>query len=85
MAKYKLELTKTAQKDLKKLDTQILNRILPKIKSLEDEPYPNGVKKLVTGDGYRIRIGDYRIVYDVYEDLILVKIMKIGHRKDIYK
>lgn len=85
MAKYRLELTKTAQKKLKKLDTQTLNKLLPKIESLKDNPFPSGVKKLVTADGYRIRVGDYRIVYDVLEDLVLVKILKVGHRKDIYK
>lgn len=85
MAKYKLELTRTAQKNLKKLDTQTLNKLLPKIESLKDNPFPSGAKKLVSADGYRIRVGDYRVVYDIFEDLILVKILKIGHRKDIYK
>lgn len=42
-------------------------------------------KKLVTNDGYRLRVGDYRIVYDVFDDLVLVKVMKVGHRRDIYK
>lgn len=85
MGKYRLELTSTAQKNLKKIDRQILTRVLSKIKSLEEDPFPNGVKKLVSNDGYRIRVGDYRIVYDVFEDLILIKILKVGHRKDIYK
>jgi mRNA interferase RelE/StbE len=85
MANYKLELTKTAQKNLKKLDKQTLQRLITKIESLKENPFPAGVKKLITNDGYRIRVGDYRIVYDVFEDLILVKILKVGHRKDIYK
>ena len=84
MANYKLELTSTAQKNLKKLDTKTLKRLIPKIESLQENPFPVGAKKLVTRDAYRIRVGDYRIIYDVLEDLILVKILKIGHRKDIY-
>jgi len=85
MAKYKLELTSTAQKNLKKLDKQTLAKLLLKIESLRDNPFPIGVTKLVTRDAYRIRVGDYRIIYDVFQDLVLVKILKIGHRKDIYK
>lgn len=85
MANYKIELTKTAQKNLKKLDSQILKKLLVRIENLKNNPFPQGVKKLVTADGYRLRVGDYRIVYDVIEDLVLVKILKVGHRKDIYR
>ncbi len=85
MASYKLELTNTTQKNLKKLDTKTLKRLLPKIESLKENPFPVGAKKLVTRNAYRIRVGDYRVIYDLHEDLVLVKILKIGHRKDIYK
>jgi mRNA interferase RelE/StbE len=85
MENYKIELTNTAQKDAKKLDIQIYKRIFPKIKDLSSNPFPAGAKKLVTDDGYRIRIGDYRIVYDVDLATKAIIIYRIKHRGSAYK
>jgi mRNA interferase RelE/StbE len=52
---------------------------------LIDNPRPHGVKKLKGRDGYRIRVGNYRIIYEVYDDQLIIDIIAIGHRKDIYE
>ncbi|WP_414518967.1 type II toxin-antitoxin system RelE family toxin [Nostoc sp. PCC 9305] len=57
-----------------------------KIDDLATEPRPNGVKKLKGKENaYRIRIGDYRIIYDIFDDLLVVNVVEVGHRKNIYK
>ena len=53
--------------------------------SLADNPRPYGYKKLRGESGYRIRVGDYRIVYEIFDDIVTVEIIKINHRKEVYK
>lgn len=83
---YKVELTRTAEKQLKKIHKLAKDRLIKKIRTLAIEPYPDGVRKL-SGyeDVFRVRVGDYRVIYSVFEDKVLVIVLKIGHRKDIYK
>ena len=86
MAKYKVELSSTAYKALNKLPRQNLIKILEVIEKLEQDPFPHGYKKLSGQDGvYRIRVGDYRIIYELHGKILLIIVLKIGHRKDIYK
>lgn len=66
MANYTVVLTKTAQKQLDKLPNQIADSLLDTIEQLAEEPRPDGCKKLKGRSGYRIRQGDYRILYDIY-------------------
>lgn len=83
---YKVKFTKGARKMLKKLPLDIQNRIKPKIKALSVEPRPDGVKKLKGKENsYRIRVGDYRVVYEIFDDVLIVKVLEIGHHSDIYK
>ena len=83
---YKTEFSKRALKQFEKLPSNIQERIQLKIDELTIEPRPNGVKKL-QGDetSYRIRVGDYRVVYDIFDDVLMINIIKVGHRSKIYK
>lgn len=83
---YKIQFTKGATKELNKLPIDIKNRIDLKILNLTVDPRPNGVKKLKGIENtYRIRVGEYRVIYEIYDDVLLVTVVKIGHRSDIYK
>lgn len=83
---YQIELTNGATKQLNKLPSNIKERIDIKILDLAIEPRPNGVKK-IKGDenSYRIRVGDYRIIYEIYDDILLITVVRVGHRSKIYK
>ncbi len=87
MTKYRIKITSRAQKDYKKLDPQVREKISRKILGLENNPFPSQFKPL-TGTGtaqYRLRVGNYRVLYDVYDDAREVLILRLGHRKDIYR
>lgn len=83
---YQIEFSKVALKQLKRLPVNIKERIDKKILDLSIEPRPNGVKKLKnTENGYRIKVGSYRILYDIFDDILLITVVKLGHRSDVYK
>ena len=85
MSKYSIVLTKTAAKQLDALSDVIATPIINTIAKLADEPRPVGCKKLNGRDGYRIRQGDYRIIYDIFDKQLVVDVIKIAHRKDVYQ
>lgn len=83
---YTIELKPAAVRDLRKLSKGLQKRIAAKIDELADNPRPPGVEKLSgEHDYYRLRAGDYRIIYEVKEDVLLVLIIRIGHRREIYQ
>lgn len=83
---YEVVLLEKAIKQLTKLPQKDANMIAARIDKLQENPYPNGCKKLQGYDEvYRIRQGNYRILYEVFEDILIVKIIKVGNRKDIYR
>lgn len=83
---YKIRFSKPASKQFKALPVQTQQRIRDKINALENEPRPNGVVKLESAvDLYRIRVGDYRIVYTIDDNILLIVIVKVGHRQNIYR
>ncbi|MFQ4145278.1 type II toxin-antitoxin system RelE/ParE family toxin [Chlorogloeopsis sp. ULAP02] len=83
---YKVEILKGALKQLKKLSPELQERIQVKIDDLAIEPRPNGVKKLKCQENaYRIRVGDYRVIYEIFDDVLLVNVVEIGHRSKVYK
>ena len=84
MPKYTAVLSKKSQKQLDKLPNQIAEIIFEAILNLEINPKPVGNKKLKGRDGYRVRSGNYRIIYDIYDAELLIDVIAIGHRKDIY-
>ena len=86
MACYSIEIKKPAQKALLSLPAPIVKQISKLIDSLRDNPLPNGCKKLSgTDNAYRVRVGDYRIVYTIIKNRLIIEIIKIGHRKDVYR
>ena len=85
MADYQVVLTRTAQKQLDKLTDLVAGPLLEAIQSLAQNPRPSGCKKLKGRSGYRVRKGDYRIIYDVYDEVLVVEVIAIGHRRDIYE
>ena len=83
---YKIVFKKSAEKELQTLSHDVIAKMRKAILSLERNPFPNGSKKLKgRKDDYRIRVGNYRIVYQVKKEVLIVYVIKIGHRKDIYQ
>ncbi|QIR35622.1 type II toxin-antitoxin system RelE/ParE family toxin [Tolypothrix sp. PCC 7910] len=83
---YEVKFTKGARKAFMKLSPELQDRIQIKIDGLAIEPRPNRVKKLNgTDNSYRIRVGDYRIIYEIYDDVLLVNVVEMGHRRNVYK
>ncbi|MCD6012973.1 MAG: type toxin-antitoxin system RelE/ParE family toxin [Flavipsychrobacter sp.] len=84
MPRYTISISKTAQKQLDKLSDRIAAPIIDAISSLANNPRPHGCKKLKGRTGYRIRKGDFRIIYDIFDNILLIDVIAIGDRKDIY-
>ena len=84
---YKIEIHKSVIKDLEKIPVPFRKAIKKKIDNLVNDPRPEGYKKLQGLDValYRIRCGDYRIVYSIKDDILLVLVLEIGHRRNIYR
>ncbi len=85
MAKYKISIRKSAVKELGSIPKRNLQKVVKKIQSLSTDPRPQGSQKLSQKEQYRIRQGNYRIVYSVQDDELSIYIVKIGHRKEIYR
>lgn len=85
MATYSIFIKPSAVKELKKIPKKYLPKITKKIQSLAKDPRPPGCEKLSGQERYRIRQGDYRIVYSIEDDKLTVVVVKIGHRRDVYK
>lgn len=82
---YKITLKKRAIKALEKINELYYSIIKEAIYSLADEPRPTGYKKLKGRDGYRNRVANYRIIYDIFDHELLINVLDLGHRKDIYE
>jgi mRNA interferase RelE/StbE len=83
---YKIIFKKSAEKSLAVIPGKIAEKIVLKVYALKDEPRPDGVKKLSGSENlYRIRIGDYRVIYSIYDNILLIEVIRIGHRRDIYR
>ncbi len=86
MANYRIEISSSAEKSLKKIPKKDINKIIESIQILAINPYPDGCRKLAGEENaFRIRQGHYRIIYEVEGKKLLILILKIGHRKDIYR
>jgi mRNA interferase RelE/StbE len=82
---YTVQILPSAQKQLDKLPNAIATRIEDKMMELEQEPRPPGCKKLKGRDAYRIRIGDYRVIYEIQDGRLIVTVITIGHRREVYE
>ena len=85
MAGYRITIKKSAAKELEAVPRKDLRKIIMRIRSLAQNPRPHGSQKLSGQEQYRIRQGDYRIVYFIEDDEQLVDIIKIGHRREVYR
>jgi mRNA interferase RelE/StbE len=86
MATYRIEWKASALRELKNIDRQDVPRIVAAVGTLADNPFPAGVRKLQGAEHtYRIRVGDYRIVYEVYHDSVRIQIIRVRHRRDVYR
>ncbi|MHC4173266.1 MAG: type II toxin-antitoxin system RelE family toxin [Planctomycetota bacterium] len=84
MAKYRITIKKSAAKELEDIPKKDLRKIVKRIQSLTENPRPHGSQKLSGKEQYRVRQGDYRIVYSIEDKESLIDIVKIGHRREIY-
>jgi mRNA interferase RelE/StbE len=82
---YTVEILRTAQKQLAKVNRQDQVRIISAICALADDPRPVGCKKLSGRPAWRIRIGTYPVMYEINDDKLLVLVVAAGHRKEVYR
>lgn len=82
---YQVIISNKAEKTLSKLPTTVYARIIAILMELANNPRPTGCKKLKGRDAWRIRVGDYRIIYEIEDDQLIIWILDINHRKDAYK
>lgn len=85
MARYELRFKTSVAKDLRDVPKTDLRRILERIEALRDDPRPVGCEKLSAQELYRIRQGNYRILYEILDLEVIVEVVKIGHRREIYR
>jgi mRNA interferase RelE/StbE len=86
MASYRIEWKTSASRELKRLDRSIVPRIIGAVGQLAQNPFPQGCRKLQgLGNSYRIRVGDYRVIYQVAEERLIVVIVRVRHRRDAYR
>ena len=85
MAGYRVLFKKSVEKDFSIIPKKDVKRILNRIKTLEENPRPPGSEKLTGQERYRLRQGQYRIVYSIQDDELTVWVVRVGHRKDIYR
>ncbi len=85
MAKYNVTFKKSVAKDLRSIPNADITRILERIDKLSDNPRAQGCIKLTGGDKYRVRQGIYRIIYQIRDNTLVINIVKIAHRSNVYK
>jgi mRNA interferase RelE/StbE len=85
VANYKILIKPSAVKELNKIPKKDLLRIITKVEALSENPRPPGCEKLAAQNSYRIRQGSYRIIYIIEEDNLIIIVIKIAHRRDVYR
>lgn len=85
MASYKLVFKKSVAKDLRALPAADVKRLIRCIESLADNPRPQGCEKLSGQERYRVRQGMYRVIYSIEDEILTVLIVKVGHRREVYR
>jgi mRNA interferase RelE/StbE len=82
---FGIEFSAHAKRQGDKLPQAIKERIIRAVRRLGKDPFPTGVRKLAGSDYYRLRVGDYRVIYEVQKDKLIILVIRIGHRKDVYR
>lgn len=85
MKTYEIEFTKSAQKELKKLPKDISIRIAKAILKLSENPRVGKVRPMVGVKSWRLRVGDYRVIYDISDAKLTILVIRVRHRKDVYR
>ena len=83
--RYRVILPKSVQKELDRLSDEVANRILDRLTALETNPRPSDVKKLKGRNAWRIRVGDYRVIYEIHDPQLQILVITIGHRREVYR
>jgi len=83
---YRIEFRPAARRGMRRLPRDVIQRIDRHILSLADDPRPHGVERLTGEENtYRIRVGDYRVLYEIHDDVLIVYVIRVGHRRDVYR
>jgi mRNA interferase RelE/StbE len=85
MAKYFVLIQPSAQKEIERLPKPAQTKVLKALVALSENPRPASCKKLVGTDAWRVRVGEYRIVYWIEDNVLSVEVVKVAHRKDVYR
>lgn len=85
MGRYRVVFRKSVARDMRRIPNRDLRRILATIDSLSEDPRPAGVEKLSELERYRVRQGDYRIIYEIEDADVIIIVVKVGHRRDVYR
>ena len=86
MATYQIEWKKSALRELKHLDRKIIPRIISAVESLSKNPFPAGVRKLQGAENtYRVRIGEYRVIYEIIDVRVVIVVLRVRHRREAYR
>jgi mRNA interferase RelE/StbE len=83
--RYRVILPKSVQKELDRLPEDAVRRILARLAELETNPRPTDVKKLKGRKAWRIRVGDYRVIYEIHDRQLQILVITIGHRREVYR
>ncbi len=83
--KFQIIWSESAAKELKKLNRTVANRIYKKVSQLGENPYHFDVIKMVGDPYFRLRVGDYRVIFNIQNDMLRILVLKVGHRKNVYK
>ena len=82
---HSIKFKPSAERDLDSLPVEQRRRVFKAIRTLSNIPRPSGCKKLKGEDAYRIRVGEYRVIYEIHDNTLVVIVIKIGHRQDVYR
>lgn len=85
MARFELRLKRSAAKELARMPKASVKRILRRMRALQDDPRPPGAIQMAGRETWRIRQGDYRILYSIFDELLVVEVVQLGHRGDVYR
>lgn len=85
MASYSILITRSAAKELEAVPAKDRKRVVTRIRLLADDPRPAGAEKLSGEEKYRVRQGNYRILYEIVDETLVVTVVKVGHRREVYR
>ena len=85
MASYRILIKRSAEKEIRDLPRNDRAKVAERISALRDNPRPEGSQRLSGRDAYRIRVGDYRVIYTINDGVLVVEVVKVGHRREVYR